>query len=264
MKAHFLVTGASRGLGRALCFSLARRGDPVVALARDEAALEELVGSLPQPGLGHRALVCDLASPRAIAEACVALRGGLAQLGGVIHNAAMLGPVGPLEAVGGDDFARVMQVNVTAVQDLTLGLLPLLAGPEQTRLTLISSGAARRAIHGWSAYCTSKAALEMWGRCAAEELRSRAISVLAIGPGVVDTDMQAQIRASGPRGFPQHKSFVERYESGALASAESVAERIAPVALAHPMSASGLSLSVRDAEFCALLEQLSGPEAARP
>jgi benzil reductase ((S)-benzoin forming) len=94
------------------------------------------------------------------------------------------------------------------------------------RILNISSGAGRNPTTGWGVYCSTKAALDMYSRVIHAEQGENGVRVVSLAPGVVDTAMQATIRASNPRDFPEVSRFKEMHESGKLATPEGVAARI--------------------------------------
>lgn len=190
-----LVTGASRGLGRALAHELARRGAVVFGVARDADEI-----SAAMRDVGH-AVVADVGA----AGAPEAIAAQVAELGGVdvlIHNASTLGPT-PLPALADlDDRAleRVFEVNVLGPQRLTRALLGPMRRAKRGWVVAISSDAAVEAYEGWGAYGASKAALDQLTRVLAVELEGTGIRALAIDPGEMNTTMHA---AAMPDADPQ-------------------------------------------------------------
>jgi NAD(P)-dependent dehydrogenase (short-subunit alcohol dehydrogenase family) len=96
------------------------------------------------------------------------------------------------------------------------------------RVLNVSSGAGRRAIAGWSAYCAAKAGLDHFSRVSAldEPQRPNPARIVSLAPGVIDTDMQAQLRSADPAGFPDKPRFEELKASGQLASPDAAARRV--------------------------------------
>jgi len=251
-----LVTGASRGLGRALALTLAGAGTRVIAMARPSAELRETEARVQQLQPSSYALGCDLSDSGAIDRACAEILSRSPALDALVHNAAIIGPVVPTQRLSPGGFAEVIQVNLCAVHALTLGLLPALEGPRWSRVTLVSSGAATTAFGSWSAYCASKAALEMWGRCAAQDLAAQKVSVLSVSPGVIDTQMQQTLRAADPSDFPSHDRFVSYHDEGKLMDARVVSERLAPLCMRHPKNLSGQKMILWSQECGDLVEKL--------
>lgn len=225
MRNYWIITGASRGLGAALAQAAVAAGDTVLGLAR-------------QPSAAGESLIVDLADPAAAAETLRAhLRGAdLAGFGQVllVNNAAVLGPVGRDLAL--TDAARHYAINVLAPIALGQVFIAATAGlAARRRIVNISSGAASRPFAGWSLYCSSKAALEMHGRCLAleQQAASQPVEVVAISPGVIDTGMQAEIRGCDPAAFPEVARFLALKAEGALQSPASVAAALLRGVAAH-------------------------------
>jgi benzil reductase ((S)-benzoin forming) len=242
----YVVTGASKGLGRALALALASDGHPVFALARPSTELDGIGELLASLAPGSRSIECDLSDPTSIATAACLISEQTTFVAGLVHNAGAIAPVKPMDKVDASDWARSIQVNLVGVQDLTQRIYSLLGGEQQSRITVISSGASMRPIGSWSAYCVSKAGLDMWSRCMAEEGRANNISSISIAPGVVDTSMQKEIRSVPSEDFPSLKTFIDLHESGHLASSETVASQLFPLVTGHTMEQSGLRFDVRE------------------
>ena len=242
----YVVTGASKGLGRALALALASDGHPVFALARPSTELDGIGELLASLAPGSRSIECDLSDPTSIATAACLISEQTTFVAGLVHNAGAIAPVQPMDKVDASDWARSIQVNLVGVQDLTQRIYSLLGGEQQSRITVISSGASMRPIGSWSAYCVSKAGLDMWSRCMAEEGRANNISSISIAPGVVDTSMQKEIRSVPSEDFPSLKTFLDLHENGHLASSETVASQLFPLVTGHTMEQSGLRFDVRE------------------
>ncbi|MGD9542806.1 MAG: SDR family NAD(P)-dependent oxidoreductase [Methylocystis sp.] len=188
-----LVTGASRGVGRALALELARDGAHVVALARTQGALEELDDDIRALG-GEATLVpCDLADFDALDRLGAALFERWGKLDAFVGNAGVLGPLSPLAHVDPKDWSRVMAVNVTANWRLIRSLDPLLRASGAGRVLFVTSGVAHRAAMKpfWGAYAVSKAALEALARTYAAEAAG-GVTVMLANPGPLRTRMRAQ------------------------------------------------------------------------
>ena len=228
MSDTFLVTGASKGLGRSIAISLANSGKSVIALARRSPELDALYDSLKQISPNSLIVPCDLASTEDISEAVEIIKLGFEHLSGIVHNAGTISPIENMLDVSRDSWYRSVNVNLIGVQDLTQSLKSMIGSESHTRVVTISSGAAKRPIHGWSSYCVSKAGLEMWTRCLAEEGDSENISALAIAPGIVDTGMQEEIRHADESSFPLLQNFIDYYKNGELTNPDDVARKLLP------------------------------------
>jgi len=183
--ASALVTGAGRGIGRAVALALGREGAAVTLVARTRSEIEGAAGEIA--GLGGRAhaFAADLRD-RAACDAAVseALRvhGGLA----ILVNNAGVGGASPFAETTDEDWERIIGLNLTAVFRVTRAALPHLtrAGGH---VFMISSLAGQNPIPNLSAYCASKAALDHLAACLMLEVRQSGVKVTTIAPGSVDT-----------------------------------------------------------------------------
>ena len=187
-----LVTGASRGLGRALAEQLAARGTEVVLLARHANPLEEVAAGIRSRGGRAHVIAHDVGAgdASAIAARVAALVGPLDLL---IHNASTLGPL-PMPELGelrDEALVRVFEVNVLGPQRLTRALLGPMRREGRGTLITLSSDAATQAYPGWGAYGASKAALDQLTAVLAAELEGSGLRAFAIDPGEMDTRMHA-------------------------------------------------------------------------
>jgi benzil reductase ((S)-benzoin forming) len=213
---HILITGGGTGIGRALAERFAYKGWRVTIVGRRLELLQEVAQEYPDKITFVSADVGSIQDrQKIVAEA----KGTLDLL---VHNAAVLGPVGPILDQSPEDWKSHMATNVEGPLFLTQALLPNLA--ENSRVVHISSGAAHQGIPGWGMYCTSKAALFMLGQLLKEELAQRNIWFGSVRPGIVDTPMQAEIRALEPENFPMVEQFRQYKATGALVTSELVAQ----------------------------------------
>lgn len=232
LNARAVLTGHSRGLGAAIAEELAARGIPTLALARH-----------PGPGgKGVEQVALDLSDLGALAAW---LAGGHLQrfLAGadtalLINNAGILEPIGPIDGHQPDALARAVSVNVAA--PLMLAAAVAAASVAQRRVLHVSSGAGRNPYPGWAAYCAGKAALDHHARAAALD-KVDGLRICSLAPGVIDTDMQAQIRASDLNSFPLRERFEALKRDGGLATPADCARRLVGFALSpgfgqHPVA----------------------------
>ncbi len=230
-----IVTGHSRGLGSALARTLLARGAGVLGLSRaSEAAL---AAAHPQT---LQEVTLDLADSRALAEwlatgALARFTAGATQVL-LINNAGLVQPIGPLGRQPGGAIAHAVALNVSAPLVLADALVAATAACGDRRIVHISSGAARNPYAGWSVYCATKAALDMHAR-AVQLDAVPGLRVASLAPGVIDTDMQVQIRASADSDFPLRERFEALKRDGQLASADDVAQRLVAHALSDAFGA---------------------------
>ena len=194
MNGRALVTGASRGIGRAIAIRLAAPGRELILHGRDEAALDRVAADVRARGATTRTIVADLASAAGatrVVEAC-----GAAALSVLVNNAGHA-VVRAVEAVTLDEWQRSLAVTVTAPFLLVQGLLPRLEGGGS--IVNILSIAARRGFPGWSAYCAAKFALEGFSQSLREELRPRQIRVVNVYPAATNTELWTGVEGTWDR-----------------------------------------------------------------
>lgn len=219
-----ILTGHTRGLGRAIADELLARGIAVLALSRRKRA--DLAGRFPDR---LEEVEMDLSDAAALAAW---LGGGALQrflAGGgtalLINNAGVLQPVGPAGTQDVAAIARAVSLNVAAPMMLAAALVAATGAGGDRRILHVSSGAARNAYPGWSVYCATKAALDHHAR--AVDLDGVAgLRISSVAPGVIDTDMQAEIRAVAPEDFPLREKFVALKRQGQLARPEDAARSL--------------------------------------
>jgi NAD(P)-dependent dehydrogenase (short-subunit alcohol dehydrogenase family) len=189
-----LVTGASRGIGAATALALGKAGAHVVAVARTVGGLEELDDAIKAAG-GHPATLVPLnvVDAEGVARLAGALGKRYGHLDVLIGNAAVLGPVSPLDHIPPKDWEEVMRVNVTANWQLICAMDALLRLSDAGRAVFITSGAAHNMRAYLGLYSTSKAALEAVVRTYAAETARTNVRVNLFNPGPTRTRMRAQL-----------------------------------------------------------------------
>jgi benzil reductase ((S)-benzoin forming) len=220
-----ILTGASRGLGAAIARQLLAPGVKLLTLSRHP--------DLSLAGAGLEQWAIDLAQDVA---AAARLEAWLQKLDAahfssatLINNAGLLGPVGPIDAADSETLAAVLRVDLEAPMLLTAAFLRATRHwAIDKRVLNISSGAGRRPIAGWAAYCAAKAGLDHFTRVTAldEELQSNPARVASLAPGVIDTEMQSTLRAADPTGFPDQPTFKDLKATGQLAAPDDAATRV--------------------------------------
>jgi NAD(P)-dependent dehydrogenase (short-subunit alcohol dehydrogenase family) len=187
-----VVTGASRGLGRAIALTLAKEGAHIIALARTQGGLEELDDEIKAIGGSATLVPSDIKDYAAIDRLGAAIFERWKKLDVLVGNAGILGKLTPLGHVDPKVFEDVMAVNVTANWRLIRSLDPLLRASDAGRAVFVTSGAAQDPMPYWGPYSISKAALEAMVRTYAAENNSTTVHANCFSPGPTRTKMRAQ------------------------------------------------------------------------
>ena len=212
-----VVSGASRGLGRAIALALAKEGAHIIAMARTQGGLEELDDEIKALGGSATLVPSDIKDYAAIDRLGAAIFERWKKLDILIGNAGILGKLTPLPHLDPKVFDDVMAVNVTANLRLIRSLDPLLRASDAGRAVFVTSGLAQKCFAYWGAYSMSKAALEAMVRTYATENEKSSIRANCFSPGATRTKMRAQAM---PGEDPE-----------TLPSAEEVAAQIIPLCL---------------------------------
>ena len=187
-----LVTGASRGIGRAVALRFAQEGAHVIAVARTQGGLEELDDEIQMVGGTATLVPADLGDHPKIDHIGAAIFERFGRLDVLVGNAAILGILSPVGHVDPGTWDQVMRINVTANWRLIRSFDPLLRMSESGRAIFVTSGAAAHPTAYWGPYATSKAALEMMVLTYAAEVKKTPLRVNLVDPGVVRTAMRAE------------------------------------------------------------------------
>ncbi|MGE0254441.1 MAG: SDR family NAD(P)-dependent oxidoreductase [Alphaproteobacteria bacterium] len=199
-----LVTGASRGIGRATAAELARRGAAVALAATGEDGCEDTAAAIRREG-GTVASIhgADLSDPRAASALGAAVLASHGRLDILVNNAGAAA-LGSLDVVAPAELARVLAVNVTAPWALMRAVLPSMQARNAGIVVNLCSARAHQPGRGYGAYCASKAALLRLTQCLHAELAGSGVQVFAFSPGLTLTDMVRAIydRADAPMALP--------------------------------------------------------------
>ena len=226
-----ILTGASRGMGLAMARQMLRPGQTLLCISRTAHA------TLPQEAA---TLGCtleqwdqDLAQPEQAAERLRAwlqrAPAGMFASATLINNAGVIPPIAPLSASVPADLAMALRVGLEAPMLLCAAFLGATEDWGVPRKVLnISSGLGRRPMASQAAYCAAKAGMDHFTRCMAldEARKPQGPKVCSLAPGVIDTDMQVQLRSAAPEAFPDVQNFAQLQSSGMLSSAPDAAARV--------------------------------------
>ncbi len=210
------VTGASRGIGRAVALECARHGAQVILIGRRERGLQPVQNEIEAERPGHSTMaVLDL--ERALASdydrLAAAVQQRFGRLDGLVHNAAVLGVLSPIEHYDVPTWCRVLHVNLTAAFALTQVLIPALKASPDASVLFTSSGVGRRGKAYWGAYAVAKFGIEGLTQVLSAELSDiTRIRVNALNPGRARTHMRAQAYpAEDPATLPLPQSLTGPY-----------------------------------------------------
>lgn len=229
---YYIITGTSRGIGEALAVRLLGKDSVVFCISRNQNPRLSVEAHVK--GYEMQDIAIDLNETSKINEMVHKIFRGIdpekvSEIN-LINNA---GTVHPIRMVGEVDAAeriiRSINVNLTAAMLITDRFVRETDDWKMPRrIVNISSGAATSEVEGWSAYCSGKAGLEMFGKCLVAEQanKSNPVKLVSFAPGVVNTEMQEDIRNTKETQFPQLDRFVELQKTGALLEPEFVAEKI--------------------------------------
>ncbi len=205
-----MVTGASRGLGRALAEALAARGGKVALVGRQLGPLEDVVAGIRGKGGVAHAIAADIADKDAIHRIAGQAHGLVGEIGIAIHNASTLGPT-PLRVLldtDCEDLAHVLETNLVGPFRLTKVLAGAMALRKAGTIVHLSSDAAVEPYPTWGAYGISKAAQDHLSRILAAELAGTGVRILAVDPGEMDTVMHAEAMPEADRSALQRPADV--------------------------------------------------------
>ena len=245
-----ILTGASRGMGLAMAEQLIAAGHDLLCISRKTN--DTLSGLASRKGVACEQWPQDLTRPE---NASAKLETWLSRHAGtalesvtLINNAGLLPRIAPLGDIPARDLSDALRVDLEAPMLLTGAFLRATAGWKARRKVLnISSGLGRRPMASQAAYCGAKAGMDHFSRCVAleEAGRPNGASICSLAPGVIDTDMQVQLRSADSKRFPDIDNFIELKDKGALASPQDAAARVLAM-LARPDFGANPVADIRD------------------
>lgn len=189
-----VITGASRGIGAAAAQAFAAEGARVALLARQGAAVADLAAGIGGSALG---LTCDVSDWAAVQGAMAKVLAQFGRIDVLVNNAGVVEPIARLAEADPELWGRTQDINLKGVFHGMRAVIPAMRAQGGGTIITVSSGAAVRALEGWSAYCASKAGALMLTQAAHLEEGPHGIRVLGLSPGTVATEMQRTIKASG-------------------------------------------------------------------
>lgn len=224
-----ILTGASRGMGLAMARQLLAAGHDLLCIQRK--VNDELAAQAQKAGRRCEQWTQDLARADAVAGRLETWLQGQADVASVtlINNAGLIPRIASLQDIPADQLKDALRVDLEAPLLLTSAFLRATHGWTVPRKVLnISSGLGRRPMASQAAYCAAKAGMDLFSRCVAmeQEALPNGARIVSLAPGVIDTDMQVQMRDADPTRFPDRGNFVGLKDKGVLASPEEAAARV--------------------------------------
>ena len=232
MKQHlYILTGASRGMGLAMAEQLLQPGNCVLCISRstNEALAERANAARTKLVQWSQDLALSTRAGARLEQWLREQDGSNFASATLINNAGVIARIGPLSDADADDLSRTLRVGLESPMQLTSAFLRATQSWAGARRVLnISSGLGRRAMAAQAGYCAAKAGMDHFTRCVAldEALKPNGAKVCSLAPGVIDTDMQTQLRSAEANAFADRAAFVHMKESGALASPEQAARSV--------------------------------------
>ncbi len=227
----YVITGASRGMGLAIARQLLAPGHTVLCISRSTS--EMLARETRAAGATLLQWSQDLAFGEQASERLAQWLGqhdaSAFDSATLINNAGVISRIGPLSEAEPADLANALRVGLEAPMQLTAAFLHATQHWTAARRVLnISSGMGRRAMASQAAYCAAKAGMDHFTRCLAldEALKPNGAAVCSLAPGVIDTDMQVQLRGADAAAFPDHGNFTRLKQSGQLSTPADAAARV--------------------------------------
>ncbi len=226
-----IVTGAGRGLGRAVAETLAALGASVVLASRNAPELDEVVKVIKRAGGHALAQTADIGDERQVRELALATARWVGPASILVNCAGMVDPMAPLARSDAALWLRNVAINVGGTYLPLRAVLPGMIDRGFGRIVNISSGSATRPSAGWTAYSASKAAVEQLTRSLALEIDGTGVTACTFNPGGMDTQMQERIRRAAASDFPRADEYRELAREGRLVDPKAPARVIGYLAL---------------------------------
>jgi NAD(P)-dependent dehydrogenase (short-subunit alcohol dehydrogenase family) len=255
-----LVTGASRGIGRAIALGFAAEGARIALLARDEAGLEETLAAVRDAGGDGGSFTADVTDEEAIVRAHREVERSLGPVDVLVNNAGVGGPAGEMWELDPEEWWRTVEVNLRGTFICTRAVLPGMVKRGRGRIVNVVSNAGAHRWPYFTAYAVSKAAAIKLTESLASETRTHGVAVLAAHPGLVragltDAALAADRRdAEGPLAERVRSWFERELAEGRTVSAEEAAAFVVELASGRADALSGRYIAIED-DLDALIER---------
>jgi benzil reductase ((S)-benzoin forming) len=233
-KSLSIVTGATGGLGNAISDSILNKEGKLLFVARDLQKINCYIKNVEkskcafffniQSDLSKEE---DLQNTEKLIKEIIENNNDIEEVF-LFNNASIIDPISLIKDVNFKDISNALVLNIAAAYSLSSALIRLKLNKPKLKINIIniSSGVSINAVKGWSAYCISKAGLNMLSKCIAIENESEDIFSLSINPGAIDTGMQKKIRNADSLEIPATKKFETMYNEGKLQQSKDVADKL--------------------------------------
>lgn len=225
---YYIITGTSRGLGESLVKALLTPVNLIFCISRTKN--ESLIKLANENNVALEYIPFDLSQVDKLESL---MQGIFSKIDHsnveslvLINNAGILAPIKPVELCSSEEIITNTHINMTAPMILSSSFIALAAHIKANKQIInISSGAGKKPYHGWSSYCSAKAGLDHFTRCVGMEqsTQENPVRILSLAPGVIDTEMQREIRATPKEHFHDLDRFISLKEDGKLQDADAVA-----------------------------------------
>ncbi|KAJ8658326.1 hypothetical protein O0I10_006009 [Lichtheimia ornata] len=244
-----VITGASRGIGKAAVLHAVGRNARVVAVARNADLLNQLKQEVADKGKQDNLLLVagDVTDSKVVDKIVDDAVSKWGQIDSVVANAGVIEPIATVATGSIEEWKRAYDINFFSIIELVQKTLPHVRKARGSYI-MVSSGAASKGYRAWGAYGSSKAALNHLTATLANE--EPEITSIAIRPGIVDTSMQKTIREQGKESMQdEHQKFVDLHEAGQLVTPEQSGSVLVNLAIKPPQHLSGKFHSWDDEEL---------------
>jgi len=222
-----IVTGAGRGIGRTIALAFAREGARLVLAARSTAQLQDAAASCREAGAMAITVPTDVAQREQVQHLVEVALKEWGQVNVLVNSAGVYGPIGPTAEVDPAAWVQALNINLVGPLLLCQALLPHMQQQRQGKIILLGGGGATTPLPNFSSYAASKAGLARLADTLAEEMKDFNIQVNVIAPGLVDTQLQDEVLASGSRAGGLYEKIKAAREKGTGAVPPEVAADLA-------------------------------------
>lgn len=225
---YFIITGTSRGLGEFIVKELMKTGNFIFCISRNKN--ESLIKQAKENNADLEYISFDLSQ---VDKLDSLMQGIFSKLDysnidsiSLINNAGILTPIKPIELCSSEEIIINTNVNMTAPMILASRFISLTTNIKANKQIInLSSGAGKKPYYGWSSYCSAKAGIDLFTRCIGleESMKENPVRIISFSPGVIDTEMQKEIRMTPKEHFRELERFISFKEDGKLQGADVVA-----------------------------------------